>query len=168
MTGVVSIEVLLDDRTEASVREDWERLADAGLSSLAPHRSPSNRPHVTLLVRPELAPTDFAGAVARLPVALELAEPLTFVHGDRAVLAWRVTLSHQLDRLHRTVHAEAPPGEDAAHTAPGGWTPHITLARRVRVEALPDARALLGRPRAGAGVALRRWDSATKTVTPLG
>lgn len=168
MSDVVSIELLLDDASEAAVRADWERLRAAGHSSLAAHTAPSNRPHVTLLVRPALAPVAFGEALALLPVALTLAEPLVFRHGDRGVLARRVTPTEELRRLHEAVHAAVPPGVDAPHTAPGDWTPHVTLARRVRLDALDDAVGVLGPVRAGAGVALRRCDSATRIVTAIG
>ena len=165
--AVVSIELLLDPGTEERVRADWSRLADAGLSSLRAHTAPSNRPHITMLVRPTLPSTSFASAAALLPVAIDLLEPLTFVHGDRAVLAWRVSPSAQLRAVHAAVHAAAPPGDDAQHTVPGDWTPHVTLARRLRIESLPEALAAIGGPHGGTGVALRRWDSGTATVTPL-
>jgi 2'-5' RNA ligase len=166
-SSVVSIELLLDPDTEARVRADWQRLADAGLSSLAAHTSPSNRPHITLLVRPALAEAAFAAAAELLPVPVALAEPVVFAHGDRGVLVWRVTLTDELRELHWEVHLAAGPGPDAPHTAAGEWTPHITLARRLRLASLPDAIGLIGPPIQGAGVSLRRWDSASATVTPL-
>ena len=166
-SGIVSIELLLDPDTEARVRADWQALADAGLSSLAAHTAPSNRPHITLLVRPAPAEADFAAAAARLPVPIALAEPTVFAHADRGVLAWRVTLTDELRELHREVHVAAGTGPGAAHTAPEEWTPHITLARRLRLVSLPDALDLIGPPLAGAGISLRRWDSASATVSPL-
>lgn len=165
MPDVVSIELLLDPETEAAVREDWRRLQDAGHSSLGAHTSSSNRPHVTLLVRPTLAPLTFPDV--RLPIPVTLAEPVVFAHGDRGVLAWSVEPSAELVELHRGIHARVPEGEDAAHTRPGEWTPHVTLARRLRLDALPDALALLGPPRTGSGVAIRRWDAATRTVSDM-
>ena len=165
--GVTSIELLLDVETEALVREDWERLVRAGLSSLGAHRSPSNRPHVTLLVRPSLVETTFADAAALLPVPVHLAEPIVFRHGDRGVLVRRVTPTDALEGLHRGIHESVPPGDDAPHTVAGEWTRHVTLARRLRLERLDEALALLGPEHAGTGVALRRWNSATATVTPL-
>jgi len=167
MSDVVSIELLLDEATEARVRADWQRLADAGLSSLAAHTASSNRPHVTLLARPTLAAVAFTAAAERLPIPITLAEPIVFAHGERGVLAWRVTLSEELRDLHVAVHAAAPAGEDASHTTPGAWTPHITLARRLRLESLPDALGLIGPASAGTGVSLRRWDSASATITAL-
>jgi hypothetical protein len=72
-----------------------------------------------------------------------------------------------LQALHRAVHDAVPAGDDLPHTVPGGWTPHVTLARRLRLESLPEAIAVIGPPRAGQGVALRRWDAETATVTPV-
>jgi 2'-5' RNA ligase len=83
------------------------------------------------------------------------------------VLAWRVALSEALRDLHAAVHAAAPAGADASHTAPGRWTPHITLARRLRLESLSEALDLIGTASEGTGVSLRRWDSASATVTAL-
>lgn len=168
VSSVVSIELLLDDAAEARIRDDWRLLEQAGMSSLGAHRAPSNRPHVSLLVRHDLPPIRFAVAVGMLPVGVELDEPVVFEHGDRGVLAWLVRPTAQLLELHRAVHAAVPPGEDAPHTAPGEWTPHVTLARRLRLDALDDALSLLGPPLAGAGVSLRRWDAATATVRALG
>lgn len=157
MSDDVSIELLLDPGSEARVRADWEALAHAGLSSLAAHRSPSNRPHVTLLVRPALAETPFADAVGLLPIPLQLGDPVVFAHGDRGVLVRPVVLTDELRRLHRAVHG-----------ARVEWTPHVTLARRLLLDRLPDALALLGPAHEATGVQLRRWDAASATVTLLG
>jgi len=167
MSDIVSIELLLDPETEARVRADWERLAEAGLSSMASHHAASNRPHVTLLVRPALDDIRFFDALAQLPLPVVLGAPIVFAHGTRGVLARQVVMSPELLRLHSSVHAEAGPGRDAPHTAPGDWTPHVTLARRLRQEDLSRALSLLGPEVLGSGVALRRWDSRTATVTPL-
>ncbi len=163
MSDIVSIELLLDADTESGVHADWQRLADAGVS----RPSSRSRPHVTLLVRSALGQVAFTEAAALLPVPVVLDEPIVFRHGDRGVLAWRVTPNDQLARLHQAVHAAAPPGEDAPHTAPGSWTPHVTLARRLRVADLPVALGVLVQGHAGSGVALRRWDSASATTTAL-
>jgi hypothetical protein len=56
-----SIELLFDDATEAAVRRDWTALAQAGLPSQGQHRSPTNRPHVTLCRR--LSSRDLAAAL---------------------------------------------------------------------------------------------------------
>lgn len=167
MGDVVSIELLLDPDSEARVRADWDALAAAGLSSLAAHTSPSNRPHITLLVRPSLGAADFAPASGLLPIRVVLGAPLVFRHGDRGVLARQIVPSAELLQLHRAVHDAVPGETDAAHTAPGDWVPHVTLARRLRLESLPDALRLIGHEHVGSGVALRRWDSAAAEVTDL-
>ncbi|MGZ8804565.1 MAG: 2'-5' RNA ligase family protein [Microbacterium sp.] len=167
MSNVVSIELLLDSDSEARVRADWESLAAAGLSSLAAHRAASNRPHITLVVRPTLPDIAFTDEISRLPIRVTLAEPLVFRHGDRGVLARRVVPTTELLHLHRAIHAAIPDGPDAAHTRPGEWIPHVTLARRLRLVSLPDALRLVGPEHTGTAVALRRWDSARATVTDL-
>ncbi|WP_419817890.1 2'-5' RNA ligase family protein [Glaciibacter flavus] len=167
MGDVVSVELVLDAATEALVRADWTRLAEAGLSSMAAHPSPSNRPHITLLVRPRLDAIDVADVARRLPIRVVAGPPILFRHGDRGVLVRPVEPSEELLRLHRAVHAAAPAGDDAPHTAPGEWTPHITLARRLRVQSLTDAQSLIDTELIGEAVALRRWDSRAASVTAL-
>jgi 2'-5' RNA ligase len=168
MSRIVSIELLLDAGAEECVREDWAHLAAAGLSSMAAHRAVSNRPHITVLVRPTLDPVTFSDAIARLPIPLTLGDPIVFRHGSRAVLARCVVPSDDLLAFHEEIHRIAPPGEDAPHTTPGNWVPHVTLVRRLEVASLPDALALLGGDLSGMAVGLRRWDSAAATVTLLG
>jgi 2'-5' RNA ligase len=183
---VVSLELLLDPATEARIRAEWEALAGAGLSSLAAHTAVSNRPHITVLVRPELA-SQAAVALSSaltLPIPVELGAPVLFGAGDRRVLARSVVPSPALLRLHSAVHDLAGPGDDAPHTRPGEWTPHVTLARRLRLDTLPHALRLLDDAAEGAAdapvradapgradasrstaTALRRWDAASATVT---
>ncbi|WP_291042157.1 2'-5' RNA ligase family protein [Herbiconiux sp.] len=184
---VVSLELLLDPATEARIRAEWEALAGAGLSSLAGHTAASNRPHITLLVRTSLtspAAEALAAGVA-LPLPLELGAPLLFGSGDRRVLVRSVVPSPALLHLHSVVHELAGPGDDAPHTRPGEWTPHVTLARRLRLDTLPEALRLLDETadeaaddatdagpdaasqRRSAATALRRWDAASATVTDL-
>lgn len=167
MSDVVSIEMLLDSESEDRVRADWQRLAAAGLSSLGAHTAPSNRPHITLLARPFMGTIAFDDAVALLPVEVTLGPPVVFRHGDRGVLARSVTPTRALLALHDMVHRTAGPGRDARHTMPGEWTPHVTLARRIRIDSLDDARDLLGPECQAIGTALRRWDSASASVSPL-
>ncbi|MFB2582802.1 2'-5' RNA ligase family protein [Herbiconiux sp. P15] len=240
---VVNLELLLDEATEARIRGEWAALAAAGLSSLAAHTAPSNRPHITLLVREagpgleaqllaarlaearaeaglvagrqaesragaalvagrlaeaqseaslmagqladaqsDSAAHSRAGAGALvLPLAVALGAPLLFGAGDRRVLARSVVPSAGLLRLHAAIHSLVGPGDDAPHTRPGEWTPHVTLARRLRLETLPQALTLLDAAPSGPGAdadsnaeegdatatAARHWDSATATATTL-
>lgn len=165
--GVTSIELLLDDASEALVRAEWEALEGARVSSMAAHRSPSNRPHVTLLARPTPVAHPLAVDSGVLPLPLVLGPPLLLGDGDRRVLARAVVPSGALLALHEAVVGAAGPGDDPRHLLPGRWTPHVTLAKRIRIADLPVALALLGGQIQAEGVALRRWDAATATVSPI-
>jgi hypothetical protein len=187
--AVVSLELLLDPILESQIQAEWQVLADAGLSSLAGHTSPSNRPHITLLVRPSLpqiARAELSDLVT-LPMPLLIGEPILFGSGDRRVLARSVVPSAALLALHEGLHTlfrgsddngdgrvgDRSNAADAPFTRPGLWTPHITLARRLRLDTLPQALRLLDDARStpqgdqGSAIALRRWDSASATVTNL-
>ncbi|WP_344344592.1 2'-5' RNA ligase family protein [Agrococcus versicolor] len=164
---ITSLELLLDADAEALVRAEWDALAQAGVSSMAPHTSPSNRPHVTLLARrgglaqpPELPPE-------AVPLPLVLGAPMLFGDGDRRVLVRSVVPSAALLALHSAVLEAAGAGDDVDHVAPGTWTPHVTLARRLRLADLERALPLIGGEIVATGVAIRRWDAATRTVTPI-
>ncbi|MCS5714083.1 2'-5' RNA ligase family protein [Herbiconiux sp. CPCC 205716] len=179
MATVVSVEAVFDAAAEAAVREEWAALAAAGMSSLAAHTSASNAPHLTLAVRPAeggFGPFALPEEVASLlPLPVVLGAPMLFGAGDRRVLVRSVLPSAGLLALHAAVHAHlahpggsvAVPGEDAPHTRPGEWTPHVTLARRLRLEQVPAALALLGPDIPAQIVALRHWNADTATVTPL-
>lgn len=173
-----SLELVLDGEADDWIRRQWTSLAEAGLSSLGSHPSPSNRPHVTLLVRPGTG-LPLAGletfADLPLPLSIELGAPLLFGDGDRRVLVRSVVPTRALLDLHAAVHARAlGGGEDPPHTTPGDWMPHVTLARRMRLDALPHALRLIeeSAPPGAAGTdaavtGLRLWDSATSTVTTV-
>lgn len=165
-TPITSIELLLDADAEAAVRAEWDALAAAGLSSMAPHTSPSNRPHVTLLARRGGVPHLLALPDA-LPLPLVLGAPMLFGDGDRRILVRSVVPSAALLALHASVRDAAGADGDVEHMAPGTWTPHVTLARRLRLADLERALPLIGGPLPCEGVALRRWDAGTRTVTPL-
>lgn len=166
-SGITSIELLLDDEAEARVRAEWDALAAAGVSSMAAHTSASNRPHVTLLARSTAVPHPLRVDAAALPLHLVLGPPLLLGEGDRRVLARSIVPSASLLGLQAAVLDAAGEGDEAAHFAPGHWTPHVTLARRIRLVDVPAALGLLGPPIEGRGEALRRWDAATATVSPV-
>ena len=58
-------------------------------------------------------------------------------------------------------------GDGVDHMEPGSWTPHVTLARRMRLADLDRALPLVGGELACEGVALHRWHAGTRTVTVL-
>ncbi|WP_314650489.1 2'-5' RNA ligase family protein [uncultured Microbacterium sp.] len=162
-----SIELLLDPAAEAAVRAEWEALAGRGMSSLARHTSPTNRPHLTLLARVDLGDLAPDALEPVAPVPLTLGAPVLFGAGDRRVLARSVVATPELLALHASAHRAAGAGADAPHTAPGEWTPHVTLARRLRLADLEAALDLVGGDIAAEGVGVRRWDPVTATVTML-
>lgn len=145
-----SIELVLDDQLDAAVRGEWRMLSEAGLPSQADHRGASNRPHVTVSTADAL-PLD--GPVDLLPLPITVGSLVLFGAGTRRTLARLVLPTSELLALR-----DGP-----------GWTPHVTLARRLPVEDIPTALAALdGRGDLhGEAVGLRHWDGTRKIVTPL-
>jgi hypothetical protein len=148
---VHTVELLLDPRLESGVRDLWNRLGDAGFPSLATHSHPTNRPHLTVLTADSLDGLP----PLRLPAAAEL----TDVRILGRALVRQVTLTPEL----REIQAEA--WSALGRPAPE-WTPHVSLALRIRDEAALD---FLGNvpPERGLFVAARTYDTRTRTVTTL-
>ncbi|MGN8130911.1 2'-5' RNA ligase family protein [Paenarthrobacter sp. 22069] len=161
-----SIELVFDSLTDSLVRDDWARLEAAGLPSLAAHTSPSNAPHVTLAAGPELQ-VGGDGPWHRLPMDIALSGAVVFPAGTgRYVLARAVLLAAPLLDLHRDLHGALSGA--LPMTAPGAWTPHVTISRRIRGDQLGAAMDLLNLRLDGRCTAARLWDGSTKTLTPLG
>ena len=166
-----SIELLLDDRSDSVIRAQWQRLADAGLPSQLRVKSPTNRPHITLLAAERISPDvddDLRGLTDRLPLECVVGAALVF-GGHSLTLARLIVPSARLLELHSEVCRLTLPhitGEPFGHCMPGHWTAHATLARRVGAEQIGAALAVLGAA-AGDGpadlsariVGMRRWDS---------
>ncbi|WP_424447730.1 2'-5' RNA ligase family protein [Microbacterium arborescens] len=167
-----SVELLADGETEAAMRGDWQRLIEADLPSAGRHPSESNRPHVTVAVRDELA-EDAADRLAMLgevlPVACRVGGVVVFPARDRFVLARPVIVTADLLHFHaRTVGVLGPPPEDYAVTAIDRWTPHITLARRMTAEQVGRALEVVGAASVeGRFTGLRLWDAQQKVITEL-
>lgn len=171
MAEVTSLELVLDDAADAAVRAEWDALARAELPSQAQHTGASNRPHVTMLVRPTLARIDVSVLADALPLPVTLGAPVLFGIGRTRVIARSVIPTASLLQLHERLHALAGAGDDAAHTRPGEWTAHVTLARRVPLDRVGEALGVLADAGIGdlaaTAVGLRRWDAATRTTTDL-
>ncbi len=166
---VQSVELILDDESDAGIRAVWDRLLDAGLPSQARRSGANNRPHVTLVAlrRPEPGrePAIEAAVASRLTagMALRLGGLVAFGRGP-FVLARLVVTNPALLALQAAVF-EAAGAESAPTTfaAPGQWTPHITMAHRVQAEQLGAAVALATAPEETVTVAgCRRWDGDTR------
>ena len=164
-----SVELLLDDAADAEIRTQWDRLGDAGLpTARRTQPSPSHAPHLTLWAGNVIDESDdrvLPELFADLDLELVIGGLLLF--GPRRggyVLVRQVAASQALldlqQRVVRTCRTRAYPGFQM-----GRWSPHVTLARRVRVDQVgPSLAALAGSPpelvtrirRA------RRWDSDRK------
>jgi 2'-5' RNA ligase len=159
---VQSVELLFDPDTDARLRRQWDLLVDAALPSQGRHRTESNRPHVTMAVAREIWPR-IEKELARVvfePFPVRIGGVLVF--GRRqAIIARSVVPSDALLALHRAVYQVlAPCPGIAGHTAPGDWSPHVTLARHIHADQLGAAiSTVLGEPElAGQVVGVRRWD----------
>lgn len=172
---VHSVEMLFDAETESAVRRIWDDLMTVGVRSQAAHKSPSNRPHVTVTVAERMADTVAAAlrpALARLPLDCRIGAPMLF--GGRSITLVRLVVpSAELLALHAAVHRICLPhmsNEPMANAEPGQWTPHVTLARRMAPDLLPQVWALaqVSREISGRITGLRHWDGDTKVVHPIG
>ena len=119
-----SVELLLGEDSEAAVRADWDRLAEAGLPSSGRHRSASNRPHITLVAAPSLAPATVPGIDERVAAAagfvdLPLASAGVLLFGPGRggyVVVRQVVTTPELLELHRRVcDAVGPVPRQARH-----------------------------------------------------
>ncbi|WP_239166749.1 2'-5' RNA ligase family protein [Actinoplanes italicus] len=155
---VLTIELLLDDRLESAVRDLWESLHAAGLRSLATHRHPTNRPHITLVTTGSL--DDLPGLDLPLPVTLGPVHLL-----GRALV--RPAESPELRLLHALVWRSA--GSINPLYEPSAWVPHVSLALNLPVPQRSDALALLAGlpPLSGHCVAARSYDTEARTVHEL-
>ncbi|MDT5013765.1 MAG: hypothetical protein QOH57_5382 [Mycobacterium sp.] len=161
-----SIELLLDAGSETAIRRLWAALADAGLPSQLSNTSPSNRPHVSVVVAARIAADVdelLQPLVSRLPICCLIGAPLLF-GGPRVTLARLVLPSTALLALHADIYDTCLPHlspEAFAHTAPTDWTPHVTLCRRMDPAQLAEALTIikdLTQDIRAEFVAIRRWD----------
>ncbi len=150
-----TVELLLDDDLDGAVRAVWDRLAAAGLRSLAGHPHPTNRPHVTL-AGGEVLP---ARLDLPLPMPVTLDGTIRF-DGRTGMLAWRVVPTPELLAVQAAVWRAM--ADENPLRAPGRWVPHVSLARKVP----PGFAADVG-VRHGRFVAARSYDTGTRTVVSL-
>lgn len=146
-----SVELLLDPYAEAAVLSEWQALHEAGLPSEVRSRpSASHRPHLTLFAADQLpaaAEEALSVLVSGLVLDLQLGALTLFgPRRDQLVLVHAVVASMALLQLQQAV-AAACEAETDSYFAPGRWTPHVTLARRMSVAELPAALRLLVRRR---------------------
>lgn len=173
-----SVELLLDERADAAIRQQWELLADPGPASerRSDPRSAQehHRPHVTLYAAdaiPESAEAALPELVAGLDLEVRIGALMLFgPRRGRVILVRQVTASVELLRLQARV-AAACRADVRGQFGPGRWSPHVTLARRVQTDRLGEAVAALDRtadrPIAARVTVCRRWDGTSKTAWSL-
>ncbi len=167
-----SVELLLDEDTDAHVREQWRVLVGAGLPSQARHRGETNAPHVTLAVRPAVDPAAEPGlraVAATLPLPVRLGATAVFGR-HRYVLVRLLVVDESLLRLHAAVaHSLGDCDRADPLTEPGRWTPHVTLGRGLSAAEVGRALEVLGgaHPVEGRAVDCRRWDSEARRAWSL-
>jgi len=169
---VQSVEVLLDAHLEALVRREWEALVDAGVSRELRRGGDPAVPHITVGVAASIdAEVEAALREMDHRVGLELRlGGLLLLGGRSSVLVRVVVPSVPLLDFQTTVWnvLRGCPGLPDT-MAPGRWTPHVTLARRVGSSDLQKAVDLLGgRTSAEGSVAgMRRWDGDARRAWAL-
>jgi 2'-5' RNA ligase len=136
----LSLCLLLDEQADQAVRRLWRQLEDDGLPSLVGHTHGRHIPHLTLAALGEASVDEVRDAVAGLPEARP--ESVTFAalgSFTRSRCSLVPTVSAGLVCRHeRVVAALLDAGARVhRHYLPGAWLPHLTLATRSQVEALP-------------------------------
>jgi hypothetical protein len=167
---VHSVELIFDTDTEATVRHIWDELRDAGI----PSQAPASRPHSTLTVAERIDPEvdDVLSSLSdRFPMPCRIGAPLFFGRA-KAVLARLVVPTTALLAVHAEVYEMCLPYQHPgpmANAQPNGWTPHVTVARRVVPAQMGRAVRVAGTPIeiVGAVVGLRRWDGNAKREYPV-
>jgi 2'-5' RNA ligase len=168
-----SVELLFDQETDDAIRRQWAALAEAGLPSQANHRSPTNRPHVTLTVAARIDPVvdaELRELAGRLPLPCRIGAPLVFGHRS-LVLARLIVPNRDVLEFHEAVDEVCEPHLPSGpfpHARPGQWTPHVTLARRLAPADLAAALDAVSADAAdGTFAGLRRWDGDARVDTVI-
>lgn len=156
MVRLHSLDLILDDATDARIRAQWDALAAAGLPSQARHRSSTNAPHITLLqaasIPPESEETVGAALAPYLPMRFTTSG-LVFLGSGPYTLAHLMQPNARTSRLVGDLRRlDLRPDRT--------WLPHVTLARRLQRADLAAAMAVVAgqAPPDVTAVALRRWD----------
>ncbi|MBA3528226.1 MAG: 2'-5' RNA ligase family protein [Propionibacteriaceae bacterium] len=167
-----SVELLLDSATEELVHREWVLLKEAGLpTELRSSPAEHHRPHITLFAGSAISeeaeqelPALMVGLDLRVQIgALMFFGPLR----QRFVAVHQVVATVELLELQSRV-ARVCGAEAAGQFAPGRWTSHVTLARRVSSSEVAGMVSALGSAGAVDRVAMvracRRWDGSTRTA----
>lgn len=172
---VESIEIYLNIELADSVRGWWRQLAELRFSSLA---HGDHTPHITLVAGPGSADRmlrsvrsagTWAHELLGTPIALG---GIGLFPGERCVLyASVVPTSRMLDAQAALWNQFHDAGIEMFPTSvPGSWTPHCTLAKRMRREDIGVACATLAEspwPVLGHVAQIVHWDGAARRITEI-
>ncbi len=169
---VQSVELLLDEESDAAIRAQWDLLGDAGLpTARRSEPSPHHAPHITLWAGDVLSPDAeeaLPGLFADLDLTLRIGALMIFGprHGS-CILVRQVLATVPLLDLQQRVVQVSGPDDPSGQFGVGGWSPHVTLARGLRADQLGAAAEVLGRTSATMSATVcraRRWDGARRTA----
>jgi hypothetical protein len=164
--------LLFDGPTERVLRRLWQRLEDDGVPSLATHTHGRHVPHLSLAVLRSWNLDKVRAAVEALPDAgptsVRFDAVVAFRRGRMSLVpAVTSTLAVRQERVVEALGATED--ELHKHYVPGIWTPHVTVAPRVRLEqtalVLEAAYEIL--PLTGAMTRAALVDAGTGAVHPL-
>lgn len=166
---LAAIEALLDEASDALVRDPWAALDDVGLPSQSRHRGATNAPHLTLVSAPRIDEIVLGSAADLLAPLL----PLSVEVGGYAVVG--ATPRHALAVLCSVPASLVASVEELARAVvdprSGAWVPHVTLGRRLTATQVGRALEVLGeqriRPDRLTLDRMRHWDPTTCSVTEL-
>jgi 2'-5' RNA ligase len=168
-----SVELLLDDTTDTAIRDQWDRLGDAGLPTARRREpSPSHAPHITLWAGDRLdAEVDAQLTSLFRELDLQLLIGSLMLFGPRPwgyVLVRQVVISTGLATLQQRVVQAC--GGGYGQFGDGQWSPHVTLARRLDVDQVGPALRALSRAPSELPATVRRarrWDGDRRIAWPL-
>jgi 2'-5' RNA ligase len=132
--------LLLDSRSERAVLKLWDRLEDVGVPTLRSHTHGRHLPHLSFAVLRHWRLDEVRQAVEALPdrgpVDLHFDALGTFRRGRAWLIPAVATGVHR--RQEEVVAAVGATGADLHRNyVPGVWVPHLTIAPRVPLSALP-------------------------------
>jgi 2'-5' RNA ligase superfamily len=169
---VQSVELLLDEASDAAIRAQWDLLGDAGLpTARRSEPSPHHAPHITLWageVLSRAAEEALPGLFTDLDLALRI-DALMIFGAQRGswILVREVLATVSLLELQQRVVQVAGSDDPSGQFGVGRWAPHVTLARGLRSEELGAAADVLGRAPGKTLTTVRRarrWDGTRRTA----
>lgn len=136
--------LLLDARSDLTIRKLWGRLEAEGVATLLNHTHRGHAPHLSYAVLRSYDVDQVSTALGGLhdegPMTLRF-DALGMFRRSRTWLVPALT-SDMAHRQERVVTAVEGTGADLhRHYRPGVWVPHCTVAMRCRLDQLPTVAA---------------------------